>query len=169
MTPAASALHTSPGTRLVPMRAVHLDDVMAIERRAYEVPWTHGNFVDALAAGYLAERLLDERGALLGYFVAMEGVDEMHLLNLTVAPERHGCGHARALLDALVARCRATRAARLWLEVRAGNARARALYLRYGLAEVGCRRGYYPTPGGALPSGREDAVVMSLDVDGAAE
>ena len=172
MNPAPTALRTGagaqPGTHLAPMRAAHLDEVMAIERRAYDVPWTRGNFVDALAAGYLAERRLDERGALLGYFVAMDGADEMHLLNLTVAPEHQGRGHARAMLDALVARCRAARAPRLWLEVRAGNARARSLYARYGLVEVGCRRGYYPARGAAPPFGREDAIVMSLDLGGPA-
>ena len=63
------------------------------------------------------------------------------------------------MLDALVVRCRAAHTAQLWLEVRAGNARARSLYARYGLAAVGCRRGYYPAP-----SGREDAIVMSLDI-----
>ena len=156
------------GTHLAPLCTAHLDEVMAIERCAYDVPWTPGNFVDALAAGYLAERLLDARGALLGYFIAMGGVDEMHLLNLTVAPERQGRGHARAMLDALVAHCRAAHTAQLWLEVRAGNARARSLYARYGLVEVGCRRGYYPARGAALPFGREDAIVMSLDLGGLA-
>ena len=88
-------------TRRAPMRAVDLDAVLAIEKRAYDFPWTRGNFIDSLAAGYLAERLLDARGALLGYFVAAGGPDEMHLLNLTVAPELQGRGHARAMLDVL--------------------------------------------------------------------
>jgi [ribosomal protein S18]-alanine N-acetyltransferase len=43
--------------------------------------------------------------------------------------------------------------------VRQGNARAQALYRRYGFAEVGLRKNYYPAPGQ-----REDAVVMSLNV-----
>ena len=172
MKQASSASHPSAGlaarTRLAPMRTVHLDAVLAIEQRAYDFPWTRGNFIDSLAAGYLAERLLDERGALLGYYVAVSGVDEMHLLNLSVAPELQGRGHGRSMLDALVARCRAGRAAQLWLEVRAGNDRARALYLRYGLVEVGCRRGYYPARAGAHPYSREDAIVMSLDLGGSA-
>jgi ribosomal-protein-alanine N-acetyltransferase len=45
----------------------------------------------------------------------------------------------------------------LWLEVRASNTRARALYRRRGFAEVGVRKAYYPAP-----VRREDAVVMSL-------
>ena len=49
---------------------------------------------------------------------------------------------------------------KLWLEVRASNARARQVYVRRGFAEIGLRRGYYPA-GKAL---REDAIVMSLDL-----
>ena len=39
-----------------------LDAVLAIERAAYSFPWTRGNFIDSLAAGYLAELLVDDRG-----------------------------------------------------------------------------------------------------------
>ena len=151
--------------RLARMEVVHLDAVMALETTLYEFPWTRGNFVDAIAAGYLARRRLDGSGALIGYFVTMPGVEEMHLLNLSVAAAHQGRGHARAMLDALVGACRAAGAHRLWLEVRTGNDRARSLYTRYGFAEVGRRRGYYPAP---PPAGREDAVVMILPVEGAA-
>lgn len=152
-----------PGeTQLATMTVADLAEVSAVETQAYEFPWTRGNFIDSLAAGYLARLLRGADGRLLGYFIAMKGVDEMHLLNLTVAPLHQGRGHARRLLDALVALCRAQRADRLWLEVRQSNERARALYLHYGFRHIGVRRGYYP----ALHGKREDASVMSLDVGG---
>lgn len=147
-------------TRLCPMRAADLERVLAVEVRAYSIPWTRGNFIDSLAAGYLAELLVDEQGGLVGYFVAMAGVDELHLLNLTVTPDRQRQGHACRLLDALEQRCRAHACPTLWLEVRAGNARARHVYRRRGFQEVGLRRGYYPAGHG----GREDAVMMRLTV-----
>ncbi len=137
-----------------------LDALMAIEVEAYAFPWTRGNFIDSLAAGYLAHWLDDGEGRMLGYFVAMPGVDEMHLLNITVAPALQGRGLARQMLDALVDLCRSRGEPMLWLEVRTSNDRARALYRRYGFAEIGLRRGYYPAPKGR----REDAVVMSLAV-----
>jgi ribosomal-protein-alanine N-acetyltransferase len=150
-------------TRLRAMGYGDLDRVLEIERSAYSFPWTRGNFVDSLAAGYLAEMLLDPRDALVGYYLAMQGVDEMHLLNLTVAPARQHCGHARTLLDALEGQCRERLVPKLWLEVRASNARARRVYAARGFAEVGLRRGYYPAGKGQ----REDAIVMSLSVQGA--
>ena len=136
-----------------------LDQVLAIERAAYSFPWTRGNFVDSLASGYLAELLVLRTGGLCGYYVAMLGVNEMHLLNLTVAAAMQRRGHALTLLDALEQRCRAHEQVRhIWLEVRASNARARQIYARRGFAEVGLRRGYYP----AYKAQREDAIVMSL-------
>ena len=73
--------------RRLPMTLGRLDEVLAIEQAAYEFPWTRGNFIDSLAARYLAETLMSDTG-VAGYFVAMGGIDEMHLLNLTVAPAR---------------------------------------------------------------------------------
>jgi ribosomal-protein-alanine N-acetyltransferase len=144
------------------MQLGDLDAVLAVERSAYAFPWTRGNFVDSLAAGYRAELLEQDRAGLVGYSLAMAGVDEMHLLNLTVAPAMQGRGHARTLLDALERHCLQLRLPRLWLEVRAGNAGARRLYMRRGFVEAGLRRGYYPAAKGQ----REDAVVMSLDLRG---
>jgi ribosomal-protein-alanine N-acetyltransferase len=141
-----------------------LGAVLAIEEAAYAFPWTRGNFLDSLAAGYLAEVLEARAAGLLGYFVAMTGADELHLLNVTVAPPWQGRGHGRALLDAVAAHGRRRGLATLWLEVRQSNRRARALYGRLGVAEVGVRRAYYPAAAGQ----REDAVVMSLALRGGA-
>ena len=142
-----------------------IDAVLAAEVRAYSHPWSHGNFVDSLAAGYMAETWYvddaPDRSTLAGYFIAMPGAGELHLLNVTVAPDFQGRGLGHALLDAVQALGRERGFATLWLEVRESNARARALYQRRGFAEVALRRGYYPASGR-----REDAVVMSLPLSG---
>lgn len=148
---------------LLPMTVAHLDAVSAIESAAYAFPWSRGNFVDSLAAGYPA-RVLYEGPRLIGYFVAMRGVDEMHLLNVAVAPAMQRRGAARLLIGALIELCREESARQLWLEVRASNARARALYERIGFVQAGVRKGYYPAPFGR----REDAVVMRLETAAAA-
>ena len=77
-----------------------LDVVMPIELTSYEFPWTRGNFSDSLRAGYQAQLLMAGQ-EVLGYFVAMKGVDEVHLLNLTVIPEYRSQGWARLMLDGL--------------------------------------------------------------------
>lgn len=158
-----SALWRPEAPRLMPLRSADLDAVVAVEQQAYAFPWTRGNFIDSLAAGYHAQLLSLPDGEVVGYQVAMLAYDEVHLLNLTVAPAHQRCGHAVSLLDALMLHSRACGARSVWLEVRQGNARARAIYGRYGFRERGLRRGYYPAAGNE----REDAVVMAIDLQGA--
>ena len=150
-----SAVFKSMEAGFEPMADAHLDAVIAIERRAYDHPWTRGNFADSLRSGYEAQLLIAGE-TVIGYFVAMHGVDEVHLLNITVDPDFQGQGWGRVLLDALALWARAKRAQWLWLEVRTSNARAQQVYQRYGYRRVGERRNYYPAQ-----QGREDAIVMS--------
>ncbi|MBL8306678.1 MAG: ribosomal protein S18-alanine N-acetyltransferase [Rubrivivax sp.] len=147
----------APAVRRRAMAVRDIDAVVLVEASAYGFPWTRGNFVDSLAAGYVAELMENEAGEVLGYFLAMTGVDELHLLNITVAPAWQGLGLGRRLMADLEAQARALRVASVWLEVRASNLRARSLYERLGYTAVGLRKAYYPAVGR-----REDAVVMSL-------
>ena len=161
--------------RFEPLLANRLDEVLAVEQRAYAQPWSRANFLDALHSGYQAQMLVarppqerphalgaarDGAGSctVLGYFVAMKGVDEVHLLNITVAPEYQGQGWSRLLLEALAIWARGQGAEWLWLEVRVGNLRALHVYEAHGYRRVGLRKEYYP----ALHGKREDAIVMSL-------
>ena len=139
------------------MTPENLDAVMAIEQVAYSHPWSRGNFRDSLNPLFDAHCLWlgDE---LLGYFLAMHGFEEMHLLNITVAPARQGQGWAHMMLDALSLISRNVGAQTLWLEVRQSNVRALQVYERYGFVRVGLRKDYYP----ADRQQREHAVVMSL-------
>ena len=143
-----------------PMQLADLDEIVPVEMQCYVVPWTRGNFVDSLAAGYEARVLRDAAGELLGYFIAMPGFEELHLLNITVAPAYQGRGLGLSMLGELRNLCVQHGAQKIWLEVRISNERARAIYRRHGFAEVGVRRGYYPMPSGP----REDAVLMSLEI-----
>ena len=140
-----------------PLSTLWLDRVVEIERSAYEHPWSNNNFTDSLRSGYQAQLLVAE-DTILGYFIAMKGVDEVHLLNLTVAPEHQGQGWARVMLDALALWTRGQGALWLWLEVRVSNLRALHVYQQHGYRRVGERKQYYPAADGK----REDAVVMSL-------
>lgn len=152
-----SAVLQMPEPQLRPLSADSLPAVLAVEQRAYSHPWTEGNFRDALRVGYEAQALWAD-DALLGYYIAMRGVDEVHLLNITVSPQHQGQGLGRLLLEALAAWTRAQGIGWLWLEVRASNTRALRLYETRGFRRVGLRRGYYPLD----HLRREDAVVMSL-------
>ncbi len=160
--PAASEFpHDLKEARLEPMRADALAQVMHIERSAYDLPWTELNIADSIRAGYHCVQLVggvaNHNETVLGYFIAMQGVDEVHLLNITVDPAVQRQGWGRLMLDALALWSRTRQAQWLWLEVRVGNLQALTVYERYGFRRVGQRKDYYP----ALHNSREDAIVMS--------
>lgn len=143
--------------RFEPLTLQRLDAVLLVEQQAYAHPWSRGNFLDSLASGYQTQVLMAD-DTLLGYFVAMKGVDEVHLLNITVAPAHQGQGWAQVMLDALTIWAKGQGADWLWLEVRVGNLRAIKVYESQGYRRVGLRKNYYP----AVHGQREHAVVMSL-------
>lgn len=146
------------------MTEADIPAVLAMEQAACVHPvhaWTDDNYRSSLRSGYwMRVRCEADSGRIVAVCVAMDGVDEIHLLNIAVARAQQGQGIARALLDLLYERCRARQASLLWLEVRPSNERACALYIREGFVEVGRRKGYYPAP-----DGREDALVMRRNID----
>ena len=146
--------------RFEPMSDPALEAVLAVERQAYAHPWLRQNFSDCLRSGYQAQMLL-AADTLLGYFVAMPGFEEVHLLNITVAPPYQRQGWAQVMLDGLALWARGQGAHWLWLEVRTGNARAIDVYEAQGFGCVGRRPHYYPAGDGQ----REDALVMRLALD----
>jgi [ribosomal protein S18]-alanine N-acetyltransferase len=157
--PAPSRPHTLElrEARLEPMHVSALAQVMAVENAVYAWPWSEGNIADSVKAGYQCLKLMGGESELIGYFIAMQGVEEVHLLNITVAPAHLRQGWARVMLDALALWARSVQAQWLWLEVRVGNARAITVYEQYGFRRVGERKRYYPAGDGQ----REDAIVMS--------
>lgn len=151
---------TPPPLQLEPLLAPWLEQVLHIEVQVYDHPWTREHFLDALSCGYQAQMLVSE-SRVLGYFVAMQGVGEAHLLNITVSPMHQGQGYARYMLELLNFWARSLQAQRVWLEVRVSNTRAIRLYEAFGYQRVNVRKGYYPGVG----QQREDALVMFLPLD----
>lgn len=139
-----------------------LDELLAIEQECYSNPWSKRNFEDSLnTPGYYCIALkTSPTGDLMGYLIALKGVDEVHLLNITVAPRFQKQGCARVLLETLRLWALAQQIPWLWLEVRQSNIRAQMVYTQFGFAAVGIRRNYYPVVHGVY----EDAILMSLHV-----
>lgn len=129
-------------------------EVMLVENRIYEFPWTERNFLDSIRAGYHMHCMfLDEQ--LAGYIVMMSVVDEYHLLNISIRAELQGYGHGRHLLQWGMTQARLAGATGMLLEVRPSNVGAKKLYDSTGFKLIGVRKNYYPSH-----NGREDALVM---------
>ena len=148
-----------PDIRLQPMHEADLDEVLAIERAVYEFPWTWGNFNDSMRAGYSCWTYRKD-GVLIGYCIIMAAAEEAHLLNLSIGADFQRQGHGRRLLEHVLGVARDEAARLLFLEVRPSNPAARELYASRGFRQIGTRRDYYPAS-----SGREDALVLALDLD----
>jgi ribosomal-protein-alanine N-acetyltransferase len=161
-----------------------LDAVRRIERAAYPDAWSRRVFEQELRnafARYLVATPLPQpageggrsllprliargtprRRVLVGFIGMWFMVDQLHIATIAVDPPFHGDGIGARLLLESFALAREAELATVALEVRVSNARALALYQRYGFTTVGRQRGYYEDNG-------EDALVMlTPDLGGA--
>lgn len=149
-----------PEVQFQVLTADWLDRVLAIENAVYPHPWSRANFEDSIQTGYQMQVLTSTDSDILGYFIAMKGFEEVHVLNITVSEPFQRQGWAKLMLDALAVWSRGQGAAWLWLEVRANNERALDVYKAQGFKLISVRQDYYPK--GPKANGREDAIVMSL-------
>jgi ribosomal-protein-alanine N-acetyltransferase len=94
---------------------------------------------------------------MVGYSVLARAADEAELLNLAVAEGARGRGVGTALVRRVITDAAEWGAWAVFLEVRASNAAALALYGRAGFSEVGRRRGYYRRP-------LEDALILRREL-----
>jgi ribosomal-protein-alanine N-acetyltransferase len=145
------------------MRAMTLgdvDEVSRIEQEVQSYPWTRGNFIDALSRGYTCS-VDDAGGEIRGNAILMPVLQEAELLNIGVAAGQQRKGVGRALLLEMLDMACARNILRVFLEVRASNAAALALYRSAGFVGIGVRRGYYRNANGS-----EDAITMACDLTG---
>jgi [ribosomal protein S18]-alanine N-acetyltransferase len=140
-------------------RAEDLPAILAIERVSFTDPWSRGSFAALLEQPrvHFAVALDGDGGALLGYTVAWFVVDEAELANLAVTPEARGKGIGALLLKGAIEASDARGSEAMYLEVRASNQSAIALYTAHGFSEVGRRRSYYRRP-------VEDALILRRTV-----
>lgn len=127
-----------------------------IETRAHAFPWSEKTFASNQGERYLNYRL--QVGDVMAAFAITQVVlDEATLFNIAVDPAWQRQGLGRQLLEHLIGELEKRGVLTLWLEVRASNTAAIALYESLGFNEATIRRNYYPTA-----QGREDAIIMAL-------
>lgn len=134
-------------------QAGHMDAVLAIERSSFSDPWSREGLEDYLDAPDGELIVCMEGTEVLGFAVYHVSYEDAELYNIAVDPKARGMGAGRALLAEVLRRAAARGAERIFLEVRASNTAARALYASTGFTVYGVRRGYYQSPA-------EDAVLM---------
>jgi ribosomal-protein-alanine N-acetyltransferase len=143
------------------MRKEDIDQVLAIERASFSMPWSGNLFMSEFRSPLVSTLLVslsstEPKRIVTGYIVFWLIADEMHILNLAVAPGHRQRGIAKMLVLAGVKYIYAKGARRAFLEVRASNSIAQKLYSSLGFTGSSVRRNYYDSP-------VEDAVVMTIE------
>ena len=146
-----------------PMRLDDLEQVQAIDRVSFSMPWPPSSYRYELKENhfsflYVAETHLHAgRPRVVGMIVVWMIMDEAHIATLAVLPEYRQRGISQRLLTAALKES-IRRGARLaTLDVRAQNKIAQTLYRRFRFIVVGRRPRYYQ-------DNHEDALLMTVDL-----
>jgi ribosomal-protein-alanine N-acetyltransferase len=154
----ASGEEASKGALGVLVREFTASDVPAVLAILQESPeaaaWSRESLLQLDSVpptAWIAER----DGIAVGFLIGRSAADEFEILNMAVAGAHRRRGIASKLLESALDFSRQTGIARVYLEVRASNEPAIALYKRHGFTECGRRVRYYRDP-------VEDALRFSL-------
>lgn len=145
------------GISITPMHADHLGDLADMESAAFSRPWSYDSLAEELqnplAVFYVAEDV--EAESAVGYVGMHHILDEGYITNLVVHPGRRREGIASALIKEIIEYAEHHDLKRVTLEVRVSNARAIALYEKFGFEKDGVRPDFYDSP-------KEGAAIYSL-------
>ncbi len=139
--------------RIRRMMPEDLDQVAAIEKLNFGVPWTREGFASSLEREEGLFLAAEENGKILGYIGAVLAPPEGDITNVSVHPEAAGRGIGGALVEELLRQTEKKGVTSLFLEVRKSNEAAIHLYQKRGFQQVGIRKNYYHEP-------LEDARIM---------
>ena len=143
-------------TEITLMTLEDVDGVHAIEEASFPSPWSRNSFVQEITenkcARYLVLREDGEAAAYAGMWLIM---DEGHITNIAVRPDRRGRGYGEAITRALIQLAADSGLRFLTLECRRSNLIAQSLYHKLGFRDVGFRKRYYEN--------NEDALIMFLE------
>lgn len=154
---ACGFFHSADSVRLRPITNDDLEEVMMIERSAFDYPWSAGFFRQELQVACSRSILAEIEGRIVGYIVywLLPGAIDIHNIAVHTDYRRRGIG--RLLLSRVVSEAKRQSLARVMLEVRRSNRAAQSLYESMGFMSTGIRKGYYSDNG-------EDALAMSLEL-----
>ena len=144
------------------LRALSIDDlpqVMDLERRLFQnEAWLEQTMAAEISSAQ-THYVGAFDGSLLGYAgLKVSGPSyASDIQTIGVEPESQGRGIGRTLMNELLAVAKRQGSEEVFLEVKAGNQSAIALYLSLGFEQIDVRKRYYQ------PSG-EDALVMRMPI-----
>jgi ribosomal-protein-alanine acetyltransferase len=140
------------------LEARDIDAVVGIQTQCREVSQWSRNDYEALVRDVAPCFVAEIDGRIAGFLAARKLTDELEILNLAVACASRRHGIAGQLLRAAMKWAAPEGIAKIYLEVRASNASAKAFYQSYGFRATGTRPNYYGDPA-------DDALLLTAPVD----
>ena len=136
-----------------------LDDVDAvheIETACFKTPWSKESFRHEVTENACARYVvLREDGRAIAYAGVWFILDEAHITNIAVHPERRGLGYGERVTREMIQLASDSGMNWMTLEVRRSNKVAQNLYHKLGFIDVGYRKRFYENS--------EDALIMALE------
>ncbi len=157
----AVALQQTPfaSATIQPFQQADLTCIVANERDASPYPWSEADLKQSLESTHICLGL-KQTDEWLAHAVLSSVAGDAEILIFTVAKARQGQGIGAAFLSALL-EWLTQKNERVFLEVRASNSAAIALYEGLGFCCLGERPNYYPLAGSR---GREDALLYGIEL-----
>jgi len=121
-----------------------VDEVHALEMRAFPAPWRRDFFESELRASGRFNLIARRGGKLIGYLFSMWFFDEMHVNKIAVDERERRKGIAAELMDKCIRFARANRINSISLEVRKSNSGAQEFYRTLDFTPSYTRPRYYP-------------------------
>lgn len=121
--------------------------VRALEQQCFPLPWSESQFRTVFTQDAFTAYGLRYGTELAAYIALYRVLDEIEILNIAVHPSCRRQGYGKRLLGTLLQEARKMGITKAVLEVRTGNAPARALYEKLGFVQTGLRRHYYKDTG----------------------
>mgnify|MGYP001248681242 FL=1 len=161
------------------MRLQDIPEVSAIDRMAFDPPWSPRSYQYEITESNYSHMVVLEKAAgskpasnwrriignfgilpeseavIVGYGGLWNIVDEAHVSTIATHPQFRGNGWGEVLLAGMIRRALVLGAAYIVLEVRVSNVVAQNLYKKYGFETVGTKTNYYH-------NNNEDAYDMRL-------
>lgn len=136
--------------------------VAEIEKLCFSTPWSEATISSEIKSGFSDFFGAFSEEKLAGYIGGRTIAGETEIFNVAVSPEFRRKGIAKALIEKFIETVRKKETQVIFLEVRASNLPAIALYEKNGFVFCGIRKDYYSDP-------KENALLMRLAFDGTQE
>ncbi len=121
-----------------------------IERACFKEAWTLEVVKQCFRYSHFIGYVLELDGEIIGYVCGSSMFEDSELMRIAVLPAHRGKGLGKLLLERFIEGVSSRGAERTFLEVRASNEAALALYLKSGFQKNRLRKRYYPDGEDAL-------------------